>query len=177
MTHTNLISGGWSNNPNSRINRGIKGGVKLDFDMLIAFTKDLFFVPVGHPDALVFAGYTMPKPYSTDADMEANFASIRQEVFDNTNGQDGDKLGNANLGQWAIFANSLTQPLDVTLQDNGQIIYASGNRTLHTTPGKGRLPIGRYIFTDFAKDPDTGEVGTELVHWIDSSYIPARYKA
>lgn len=172
MTHSYIVPASFQG-----YSRGVKGGIKLDFDMLVAYTKDRFLVPIDHPDALVFAGYSNSKPYPADSNMEQTIAWFIQEYLDNSNGQDGDKRGNANLGQIGFRANDLTQPLDVSFQDCGQIIYASGNRTLHTTPGKGRLPIGRYMMSDFIKDSTTGEVGTELVHYIDATLVPPRFKA
>ncbi|UXM96187.1 hypothetical protein N5853_06140 [Bartonella sp. HY329] len=161
------------------INRGVKGGIKLDFDMLCAYTNERYLVPIEHPDALIFAGVTVELPATRDpATGEAvinqdSYDMFMQGFLDNTNGQDGDKNGQCFIGTYGFPVASLTQPLEVSLQDHGQIIYASGNRTLHKTPGKGRFPIGIYLVTA----PMQGANPTELFHWIDTNVNLPRYKA
>ncbi|UXN03863.1 hypothetical protein [Bartonella sp. HY406] len=173
MTHTTIAG----SHVAPEISLGVKGGIKLDFDMLCACTKERYLVPIEHPEAVIFAGVTITLPSSgfPESDQEY-YDTYMQGNFDNTNGQDGDKNGSCFLGTYGFPVASLTQPLDVSLQDHGQIIYASGNRTLHKTPGKGRLPIGIYLLTAPSRDW-TGKLSTESYHWIDTNVNLPRYKA
>lgn len=159
------------------VSRGIKGGVKLEFEMLTAYTEDRFLVPLEHPEAVVFAGITMQRHVGDDPAYADDYNTYHMQQFlDNSAGQDGDKPGIFDYSIRGFYVDGLTQPLELGLQDRGQIIYASGNRTFHKTPGKGRFPIGVYLMTAQSKDY-TGKVSTELFHWIDTSVNLPRYKA
>lgn len=170
MTHSMIAR----SNVAPYISLGVKGGIKLDFDMLCAYTNERYLVPIEHPEALIFAGVTIDLPVTGDPERDQEYYDmIMQGFLDNSNGQDGDKNGQCSLGTFGFPIASLTQPLDVSLQDRGQIIYASANRTLHKTPGKDRFPIGIYLVTA----PVQGENSTELFHWIETSDTLPRYKA
>lgn len=158
------------------LNRGVKGGIKLDFDMLIAYTNERYLVPIEHPDAASFAGITLEK-FVGDAEYEEMFNPYHMEKFlDNSNGQDGDKLGNF-YKDVRGFPISDFASLEFSQQDYGQIVYASGNRTFHKTPGKGRFPIGIYLMTGPARKGYSDEFSTQIFHWIDLNVNLPRYKA
>ncbi|UXN06836.1 MULTISPECIES: hypothetical protein [unclassified Bartonella] len=172
MTTTNLSIG----YTYPELNRGLKGGIKLDFDMLVAYTEERYLVPIEHPDAASFAGITLEK-YVGDPELEVMYNSTHMEQFlDNSNGQDGDKMGNF-YRPICGFPISDFASLEFSQQDYGQIVYASANRTFHKTPGKGRFPIGIYLMTGPAKHNISGELSIELFHWIDTSVNLPRYKA
>ena len=167
-------------NRSPELNKGVKGGIKLDFEMLVAYTEDRFLVPLEHPEAVVFAGITQKKDYldSTPIEqLEDNYNYFMQTFFDNSNGQDGDKQPNVFGDTFGFPVDGLTQPIEFNLQDFGQIVYASGNRTLHKTPGKGRFPIGVYKMTDVSLPYGDNQPSTRLYHWIDTSVNLPRYKA
>ncbi|UXM96186.1 hypothetical protein N5853_06135 [Bartonella sp. HY329] len=140
----------------------IKGGVKIAYTQMTAFTKDGFLVPFGHPEGIVVAG-----------------AIATYEGVDNTNGQDGDVSAaayNFMQGGLNIFASDLTEEFKVKIENFYQPVYASSLKTLYTMPGTGRLPLG--ILTAIKKNHniDPSRDPNEIVYEIDTSKITPLYR-
>ncbi|UXN03864.1 hypothetical protein [Bartonella sp. HY406] len=116
-------------------NYPVKAGVNLRGGNLLALTKNRLLVPISHPDAVVFIGYVSTQ--------------YEEGMYDNTNGEDGDiKVRPIQGGDVTFMADALVKPLDVTIVNIGQTIFASNHDALHLSPGEGRFPIG--ILKDIA---------------------------
>ena len=142
----------------------LKGGVKIDYRDMVAFTKDGFIVPLGHPEGFVFAGFSGGRG--------------SPDPVDNTNGQDGDiSIGIGNNRETPyFFASDLTKELNVKIENLRQPIYASSPNTLYTTPGAGRMAIGtlasirKNLNLDETRDPN------EIVYELNFNTIPPIYR-
>lgn len=142
----------------------LKAGVVLQDYGLVAFTNDGHLVPIEHKDAVAYAGSIDPQH--------------PEDALDNSNGNDGDKTMPVNLRATFGFApEALTEPLDLKNENIGQLIFASGQRTLHTTPGKGRLPIGVLIFVGPGGAWNIPEDPNKSYYWVDTSLRIATYRA
>lgn len=144
----------------------LKAGVKFQGDELVALTKDGFLVPINHEEAIVFAGITSNQ-YS-------------EEMYDNTNGADGDlQIYINNNERFMLPIDEFAADLNLTLENIRQPIFASANRVFHTSPGKGRLPIGelKYVGKAHQNSVPEGADKERKFFWIDTTKTIATYKA
>ena len=144
----------------------LKAGVKFQGDELVAFTNNGFLVPINHEEAVVFAGTTS--------------SQYTEEMYDNTNGADGGKeITIYNTEPLVLPVDEFAASLDLKLENIRQTIYASANRTFHTSPGKGRLPIGELKYVGKVASwsvPEGADANRKFI-WIDTSKVIATYNS